>query len=310
MKRAAACTVLVLLLAAGGIVLLGRSMALEAPPETGALPLYASALAGEGRAVERWTRFLGERVVRNVTAPTLTPVLPDPARATGAAVIIAPGGGFQMLSMDNEGWPIAHWLAQRGVAAFVLKYRLQPTPDNDIAWLAAVIPRMASVLLSPGRQGSHAAPRQATEDALRAMDMVLARAAQWGVDPTRVGLMGFSAGASTALSATLESPAGSRPAFLALVYGPMGAVDVAPGAPPLFAALALDDPLFGEPPFEILDSWRGAGLPVTFHAYEGGSHGFGIGRPGTDSVRLMDDLYAWLVEIGVLDAMPDATRSD
>lgn len=310
MKRAAIGIALTLLLAAGGIVLLARSMALEAPAEPGALPLYTSTPVGEGREVERWTRFLGERVVRNVTVPTLTPVLPDPALATGAAVIIAPGGGFQMLSLDNEGWPIAHWLAQRGVAAFVLKYRLQPTPDSDIAWLAAVIPRMASVLLSSDDRRSRAAPQHATEDALRAMDMVLARASQWGVDPQRIGLMGFSAGAMTVLSATLQSPAGSRPAFLALVYGPMDAVDVPPNAPPLFAALALDDPLFGDPPFEILDSWRGAGLPVTFHAYEGGSHGFGIGRPGTDSVRLMDDLHAWLVEIGVLDAVDNHSRSD
>jgi hypothetical protein len=150
MKRAAIHIAFALLLAGSGIFLLGRSMVLEAPNELGTLPLYATLPSTKDSDVERWTLFFGQRVVRNVTVPTLTPILPYPSRATGAAVIIAPGGGFQMLSMDNEGWPVAHWFAERGVAAFVLKYRLQRTPDSDLAWLATVIPRIVSTLLGPG----------------------------------------------------------------------------------------------------------------------------------------------------------------
>src|SRR5207244_681114 len=79
-------------------------------------------------AKETWFRQWGEPMVRNVTTATLTPFLPDPAKANGTAVIVAPGGGFRWLSINNEGWKIAKALNERGVAAFVLKYRLIPTP--------------------------------------------------------------------------------------------------------------------------------------------------------------------------------------
>lgn len=97
----------------------------DAPAEPGALPLYGTDTPGTP-ASENWARAGGsDYVVRNVTRPTLTPVLPDPAKAIGAAVIVAPGGAFMLLSMDREGWKVAHALADRGIAAFVLKYRLQ-----------------------------------------------------------------------------------------------------------------------------------------------------------------------------------------
>ena len=77
-------------------------------------------------------KFAGrDLAVRNVTRPTITPVLPDPAKATGAAVVVAPGGAFMLLAMDHEGWAVAHALADRGIAAFVLKYRLNPTPADE-----------------------------------------------------------------------------------------------------------------------------------------------------------------------------------
>src|SRR5579863_6211523 len=100
------------------------------PQEPGAIPLYSAALApsAAGTPEEVWDRMgNGQRVARNITRPTITAFLPDPSVATGAAVIVAPGGGFKMLAMDNEGWPVAKWFADHGVAAFVLKYRLNPT---------------------------------------------------------------------------------------------------------------------------------------------------------------------------------------
>jgi hypothetical protein len=102
-----------------------------APAEPGALPLYGADTPGTP-ASENWARAgASDMVVRNVTRPTLTPVLPDPAKAAGAAVIVAPSGAFMLLSMDHEGWKVAHALADRGIAAFVLKYRLLSTPADD-----------------------------------------------------------------------------------------------------------------------------------------------------------------------------------
>src|SRR6478736_8275232 len=107
----------------------GTIYPLEAPAEPNAIPLGTGGVADQP-APESWFRQWGEPMVRNVTTATLTPFLPDPAKANGTAVIVAPGGGFRWLSINNEGWKIAKALNERGIAAFVLKYRLQPTPPT------------------------------------------------------------------------------------------------------------------------------------------------------------------------------------
>src|ERR1041384_1253901 len=102
---------------------------IEAPPEPNAIPLDTGGVEGQS-AKETWYKQWGDPFVRNVSRATLTPFLPDPAKANGTAVIVAPGGGFRILSMGNEGWEVAQALNERGIAAFVLKYRLLPTePD-------------------------------------------------------------------------------------------------------------------------------------------------------------------------------------
>ena len=117
-------------------ILAGPSLAQEAPmtvmegpAEPNALPLGTGGVAGSTRP-ETWFSQYGDTFVRNVTTATLTPVLPGPGKANGAAVVVAPGGGFMFLSMSNEGWEVAQALADRGVAAFVLKYRTRPTPAD------------------------------------------------------------------------------------------------------------------------------------------------------------------------------------
>src|SRR6478609_10172685 len=105
----------------------GTIYPLEAPAEPGAIALCTGGVENQP-AKESWFRQWGEPMVHNVTTATLTPYLPDPAKANGTAVIVAPGGGFRWLSINNEGWKIAKALNERGIAAFVLKYRLQPTP--------------------------------------------------------------------------------------------------------------------------------------------------------------------------------------
>ena len=107
----------------------GTIYPLEAPAEPNAIPLGTGKVEGQ-TAPETWFRQWGDPMARNISTATLTPFLPKAGKANGAAIIVAPGGGFRWLSMGNEGWEVAQALADRGIAAFVLKYRLQPTPES------------------------------------------------------------------------------------------------------------------------------------------------------------------------------------
>ena len=118
-----------------------------APKEPNAIHLYTS--DGLKGPAEEWETFAGARIVRNVTQPTLTPVLPDPAKANGTAVIVAPGGAFLMLSIDTEGYQVAHWLADRGITAFVLKYRLKSTPRDPAAYLPTLSSYLGDAIAHP-----------------------------------------------------------------------------------------------------------------------------------------------------------------
>jgi acetyl esterase/lipase len=242
-------------------------------------------------------------VLRNVTRPTLTPFLPAPGTATGAAVIVLPGGGFTLLAMDAEGWTIARWLAAHGVAAFVLKYRIEHTPADEKLLLGALASSMAGLMTDPEKTMAPLAP-PAVADAIAALKLVRANAKKWNIDPARVGMLGFSAGAMTTRDAALTTDPTLRPAFFGTIYGPMRAVDVPADAPPMFAALALDDPLFGHQGFGIVDSWHKARRPVELHAYEKGGHGFGSGKPGTTTTLVMSELLAWMQMRGLLSQMP------
>jgi len=275
---------------------------IDPPVLAGEMPLRENAGApATGAAVERWGLMNGQRMVRNVSRPTITPVLPDAGRETGAAIIVAPGGAFMSLSMDSEGFAVAKRLAERGISAFVLKYRLDETPDDEQAFLGAIGARFASAMQNPGKPPPPSpAEALATEDALQALQVVRDGAAHWHIDPSRVGIIGFSAGAMTALHAALAPSAAARPAFVGYIYGPMASVDVPADAPPIFVALALDDGLFGRSGFGLVESWHRAGRPVELHAYERGDHGFGLGKPGTTSTLMPQEFIAWLESRGVL----------
>ncbi len=278
------------------------------PVEPDAVPLYPASDTVSGAVPESWGRLVADfpdgthmdaRIARNVAVPTMTPVLPDPAKATGAAVVVAPGGAYLSLSMDREGFDVARWLADHGIAAFVLKYRLNPTPADNAAFMGVVDRTMGKAMRS-GTVPDISEPR-AVLDALQALKLVRAGAARWHVDPARVGMIGFSAGARTALQAVLTGPTGAGPAFVGYIYGAMAAVDVPAGAPPMFVALALDDGLYGRQGFGVVEAWHRAKVPVELHAYERGDHGFGMGRPGTTTTLMMDEFRLWLASRRLLD---------
>ncbi|HMQ60585.1 MAG TPA: alpha/beta hydrolase [Flavilitoribacter sp.] len=238
-------------------------------------------------------------MARNISTATLTPFLPEPGKANGAAVIVAPGGGFMWLSMGNEGWEVAEALAKQGVAAFVLKYRLFPTTPS-LEDFAAWMNRPRTPPPPPaGNSQSETPPRppqrdlsNQLEDAEAAYALILKRAEEWGVDINRIGMIGFSAGAGLTMHSTLNSKT-MKLAFIGPIYGGMGPVEVPKDAPPMFNVIASDDFLFrGQ--FGVIDSWFKAGIPVEFHLYQNGGHGFGLGNPNRTSNRWFDAFIHWL----------------
>lgn len=268
------------------------------PAQPGAIDLGTGKLPG-ATAPEAWHSQYGSVFARNVTVATLTPVLPDPAKANGTAVIVAPGGGFRTLSMENEGWDVARALAARGVAAFVLKYRLNQTPA-DLETFARPAPAGAPAGATPPRRDPAAmmaglAPQIA--DARAAFALVRKRAGEWHVDPARVGMVGFSAGAMLTMATTLAGQ-DAKPAFIGNIYGPLGAMTVPADAPPMFVALAADDPLFGNAGYGLIDSWRTAKRPVEFHLFEQGGHGFGMYPKTTTSTGWFDEFARWMAMHG------------
>lgn len=298
---AAACLAAFAPVAASAAAPAGMVQEIQPPAEAAAgIPLGRAA---PGAAAEQWESFGRETIVRNVTAPTLTPVLPDPGKATGAAVIVAPGGAFMMLSMQNEGYPVARWLADHGVAAFVLKYRTTPTPRDAQGFIGALGALMGKATQS--KDAPIGTPPEALADAQAAVRMVRARAKEWGVDPGRVGFLGFSAGAMTALSVGLADDKTARPDFIAPIYGPLTPRPVPADAPPMFLAVALDDPLMARgKSLGLIDSWREAGRPVEAHLYGRGGHGFGLTHGGAASRLWIDEFYAWMTDRGLLKRKP------
>ena len=271
------------------------------PAQPNAIDLYPGVAPGSEKATqkEQWESLPHDRVVRNVTHPTLTPILPT-KKATGAGVIVAPGGGFVVLSMDNEGYKVAHWLADHGIAAFVLKYRVNPSPASE-----ADFAEFGQRMLMPPPAGAKERPplpqsELAVADGQQALRLLRRRASQWGIDPKRIGMVGFSAGAMNVLQVALKNAAEARPDFIAPIYGPMNSVTVPANAPPMFVARAADDPLMALEDFGLVTAWRAAGAPVEFHMYEHGGHGFGASRRGTTSDLWLDEFYAWLKDRGEL----------
>jgi len=269
------------------------------PAQPNAIELGTGPLPG-ATAPESWHSQYGSVFARNVTVATLTPFLPDPAKANGTAVIVAPGGGFRTLSMENEGWDVAKALAAKGVAAFVIKYRLVQTPPDMAGFEQSMRDMFAGAARTPPNPaGAIAGITPQITDARAAFALVRRRAAEWHVDPNRVGMVGFSAGAMLTLATTLAGQE-AKPAFIGIIYGPLAPVTVPADAPPMFVALAADDPLFGNGGYGLIDSWRAAKRPVEFHLFEQGGHGFGMYPKTTTSTGWFDEFTRWMAMHGWL----------
>jgi acetyl esterase/lipase len=242
---------------------------------------------------------LGIEVVTNVAIPTLTPVLPSAGTGNGAAVIIAPGGAFHLLSIASEGFEVAERLARHGIAAFVLAYRLVPCDGDVLDELARKGNDDPDALLAD----MYRIAALATADAATAVGLVRARSDEFGVDPGRVGFMGFSAGGNVAMRLAHSDDPTARPDFLAPIYASLRGVDLdgAPdGSGPMFLVAATDDDLgLAGDSITLYEIWRRARLPVEMHVYARGGHGFGMRVQHLPSDTWLDRFFDWFDATGL-----------
>jgi len=259
--------------------------------------LYPGAAPGS----ERWTiaetvRAMpgGGAIISNVRDPSITVYPADPARANGSAMIFLPGGGLRVLALGTESDTVIRRLTREGVTVFLLKYRILQTngapPAAPPTHLAI---RNGNANPAPDDAALGEVLRLASDDARTALHAIRADAARWHIDPTRVGMVGASAGGGVAIAAELQPRNEPRPAVLATLYGPsLMDVSVAPDAPPLFMATEADHGPVTDGLLALFSIWKGAGRPTELHV---------IQTPRLDTSQWLDRFVAWLGEQHMMD---------
>jgi acetyl esterase/lipase len=267
------------------------------------IPLYPGAQTGSTQEnypeKEYFSKIWNTEVVANVTKPTLTVFMPSPELKNGTAVVICPSGGFMALSITSEGSDVARYMAARGVTAFVLKYRIAHTGEDATQEFVAMLsdePKFQALL-------AKVVPL-ANADALAAVTYVRQHAAEWGVSPDRVGIIGFSAGGAITADVAFHYKPEGRPAFVAPIYA--GGEDfkdaaVPADAPPMFIAAATDDQLGLVPAsLALYQKWTAAHKSAELHLYARGGHGFGMRKQNLPTDHWIDRFADWLELQGLL----------
>jgi acetyl esterase/lipase len=232
---------------------------------------------------------------------------PAGGKANGTAMIVAPGGAFHFLMMDHEGYDMARWLTELGVTAFVLKSRLQRLPDSDsdipafLERLFDEFPHVSRTDIDPPSSNPKIEEARVwgEEDGRQAIRYVRAHSDRFGIHPSRIGIMGFSAGGGIAVNAALEYDEESRPDFVAGIYpGYRIGPPVPRDAPPLFITISDDDSLVGPmSATRLYESWHKAGAPVELHVFANGGHGYGTRKQDLLSDAWIDVFEAWLTAL-------------
>ena len=266
------------------------------------IQLYNGAPPGsEGWTYNEKSDSVPAPFVYNVSHPTLTVYSPDPSIANGTAIILCPGGGFFILDMKNASVDVAQWLVKKGITVFILKYRLaQSFTDKPV-----------QELLSNMQNGSVDEKTKpiiplAINDGKEAVKYVRAHAAEYGISPSSIGIIGFSAGAAVADATGISYTTESRPDFIGSFYGyipPDVDGPVPTDAPPMFLAAASDDQ-FGLhiKTVEMYSKWIAAKRPAELHIYTKGGHGFGMRKQNIPTDSWTDRFADWLSMNGWLKA--------
>jgi acetyl esterase/lipase len=266
-------------------------------------PKVVNIWPGAAPGTEQWkqketTLYMGpmESIV-NVITPTLTAYLPDPAKATGTAVIIAPGGGFLFQGPNKD---VAEWLAARGIAAFDLKYRTAPLEGKTDAELdQAGGARFGTQIRNYALIAEDG--KYALDDGVQAIRVVRAHSAEWGISPDRVVFMGFSAGGMITEYTAIQPDVSARPNYAAPIYGAYFPIvpAISKNVPPFFMEMAEDDNLAGPQIVKFYGALKAAGYKPELHLYEHGGHGWSMRKQGTTSDHWLEEFYWWLEAHGL-----------
>ncbi len=256
-----------------------------------------------------WTEQLSTKnmfnteLVYNVVQPTITAFLPPKDLATGTAIVIAPGGAFHTLSINSEGIDVAKWLNSKGIAAFVLKYRVARSFTDDP--VKELMPKMSN-FKALDVENDTIVPL-AMADGLTAVKYVRDHAKEMDIDPNKIGFMGFSAGGTVTMSVVYNGTDENRPNFVAPIYAYEPAVIglIPPSVKtPIFVAVAGDDQLGMMPmSINIYKKWFDAKHPAELHIYEKGGHGFGMRKQNLPTDTWHERFGEWLKLQGYLKKM-------
>jgi acetyl esterase/lipase/lysophospholipase L1-like esterase len=280
-------------------ILLLLFLAISAEAQQKIIPLYNGGTPGTENQNYSEKITADSNIVYNVSHPTLTVYLPDPKIATGTAVIVCPGGGFYILAIRNEGTGVADYLTKKGVTVFLLKYRLgQSMTDNPGEELGANMRKNDfDAKIKPQIQFSVA-------DGREAIRYVRTHAAEYGIAPNRIGIIGFSAGGTVAASSAFNYDADNRPDFVAPIYAyipPYLQGTIAADAPPMFIVAASDDQLgLATHSVDLYSKWLASKHEVELHLYTKGDHGFGMGKKNIPTDTWIDRYSDWLGLLGLL----------
>lgn len=264
----------------------------------------AEGITWEGKEKEYYSPIWYTQVVTNVSVPTMQVFRPSEENNTGTAVIVAPGGGLYALSINSEGNDVAKWLNEKGITAFVLKYRLVPTGEDGVA----EITQLSTSNPDKIREDVAKVIPISIQDGLNAIAHVRQNAVEYGIDPNKIGFMGFSAGGAVTMGVAYNYAEENRPDFLVPVYPWTDAMPVQqpkPDAPPMIIICATDDPLgLAKGSVELYKSMLDAQKPVALHMYAKGGHGFGMRKQGLPSDSWIERFYEWSVAQGLTQPKP------
>ena len=231
------------------------------------------------------------QVITNVAKPTMEVFRPSGVESNGTGIIVAPGGGLYALSINSEGKDVARWLNQKGITAFVLKYRLVPTGADGVKEVSEVgekiYEKIAPIL------------PLSIEDGLNAVAYVRENAKTLGVETNKIGFMGFSAGGAVTMGVAFNANTQNMPNFLVPVYPWMtvlGDYEVPEELLPMAIVCASDDPLLLAPEsVQLYTAWQDEGNPAELHMYSKGGHGFGMRKQNLPSDTWLARVYEWAV---------------
>ena len=246
------------------------------------------------------------QTISGVVTPSITVYLPSADKATGTAVILCSGGGLMSHSWGSDVINMARWLNERGIAAIGLKYRTRvmggaggPRMGGGGQALSASVTEFSKITKSNANPDTSESGIKnidnAINDALRAMEIVREHAAEWHIDPDKIGYLGFSAGGGVGIGATVRADAQHRPAFMATIYGPsLIDVEVPENAPKLFIATRGDHHNVAAGLVSLYLDWKRAGANAEMHLYDDGTGPFGPDDPGNTSGTWRESFYRWI----------------